>query len=67
MGCGYFFNVPDAYIQKGKKDENGPPVVNLFAESTREDVSGTLLAEDKVEPYLLIGPLKGKSLDSLYS
>jgi hypothetical protein len=40
-------------------------VINLFAEPKREDVSGTLLAEGKAEPYLLIGPLKGKSLHSL--
>ena len=58
-------DVTAAYIRKGKKGENGPPVTNLFAEPKREDVSGTLLVEGKVEPYLLIGPLKGKSLDSL--
>jgi len=57
-------DVTAASVQKGKKGENGPPVMNLFIESTREDVSGTLLAEGKVEPYLLIGPLKEKSLDS---
>ena len=51
-------DVTAAYVQKGKKGENGPPVMNLFIESTREDVKG------KVEPYLLIGPLKEKSLDS---
>ncbi len=58
-------DIAAASVQKGKKGENGPPVMNLFTESAREDVSGTLLAEGKVEPYLLIGPLKGKSLDSL--
>ncbi len=58
-------DITAAYIQKGKKGENGPPVINLFAEPKREDVSGTLLAEGKVEPYLLIGPLKGKSLHAL--
>jgi len=57
--------VTAAYIQKGKKGENGPPVIDLFTESKQEDVSGTLLAEGKVEPYLLIGPLKGKPLHSL--
>lgn len=58
-------DVTSAYLQKGRKGENGPPVIDLFTESKREDVSGTLLAEGKVEPYLLIGPLKGKSLNSL--
>jgi len=58
-------DITAAYIQKGKKGKNGPPVIDLFTESKREDVSGTLLAEGKVEPYLLIGPLKGKSLNSL--
>jgi len=52
-------------IQKGKRGENGPPVINLFTEPKKEDVSGTLLAEGTIEPYLLIGPLQGKSLDSL--
>jgi hypothetical protein len=52
-------------IQKGKRGENGPPVINLFTEPKKEDVTGTLLAEGKVEPYLLIGPLKGKPLHSL--
>jgi CHRD domain len=58
-------DVTSAYLQKGRKGENGPPVIDLFPEPKREDVSGTLLAEGKVEPYLLIGPLKGKSLNSL--
>jgi hypothetical protein len=58
-------DVTDGYIQKGKKGENGPPVINLFTEPRKEDVTGTLLAEGKMEPYLLIGPLKGKSLQSL--
>jgi len=58
-------DVTAAYLQKGKKGKNGPPVINLFAEPKREDVSGTLLAEGKVEPYQLIGPLKGKSIHSL--
>ena len=52
-------------IQKGKRGENGPLVINLFTEPKKEDVAGTLLAEGKVEPYLLVGPLKGKSLHSL--
>ncbi len=55
-GCG---------IHKGKKGENGPPVINLFTEPRKEDVSGTLLAKGKMEAYLLTGPVKGKSVNSL--
>jgi len=58
-------DVTAAYIQKGKRGKNGPPVMNLFTEPKKENVSGTLLAEGKVEPYLLIGPLKGKSVNVL--
>jgi len=58
-------DVTGGYIHKGKKGENGPPLIDLFTEPKKEDIRGTLLAEGKVEPYLLIGPLKGKSLESL--
>ncbi len=58
-------DVTAAYIQKGKKGENGPSILSLSVEPKKEDVTGNLLAEGKVEPYLLIGPLKGKTLDSL--
>lgn len=58
-------DVTAAYIYRGKKGEKGSPVADLFAEPKKENISGTLLAEGKVEPYLLIGPLKGKSLKSL--
>ncbi len=58
-------DVTAAYIQKGKKGENGPSVMKLFSEPRKEDVIGSLLAEGKVEPYLFVGPLKGKSIDSL--
>jgi len=58
-------DITAAYIHRGKKGETGPPVADLFAEPKKENISGTLLAEGKVEPYLLIGPLKGKPLQSL--
>ncbi len=58
-------DVTSCCIHKGKKGENGPPVTNLFAEPRKEDVTGTLLAEGKVEPYLFVGPLKGKSVNAL--
>jgi hypothetical protein len=58
-------NVTSAQIHQGSKDENGPPVVELFVEPKKEDIHGTLLVEGKIEPYLLIGPLKGQSVRSL--
>jgi hypothetical protein len=58
-------DVTAAYIHRGKKGEKGPPVADLFREPKKENITGTLLVEGKVEPYLLIGPLKGKSLKSL--
>ncbi len=58
-------DITAAYIHKGKKGGDGPPVINLFTEPQHENVTGILLAEGKVEPYLLIGPLKGKPLKSL--
>jgi hypothetical protein len=58
-------DVTAVYIHRGKKGEKGPPVADLFGEPKKENISGTLLVEGKVEPYLLIGPLKGKSLKSL--
>ena len=35
-------------------------MAGLFAEPKKEDISGTLLVEGQVEPYLLVGPLKRK-------
>ena len=58
-------DITAACIHKGRKGEKGPPVADLFAEPKRENIIGTLLAEGKVEPYLLTGPLKGKPLKSL--
>ena len=58
-------DVTAAFICKGKKGENDAIVVELFREPRREDVSGTLLAEGKVESYLLTGPLLGGAVRSL--
>lgn len=58
-------DVTGCSVHKGKKGENGPPVLNLFTEPRKGDVTGTLLAEGMVEPYLLVGPLKGKSVRAL--
>ncbi len=58
-------DVTAAYIYRGKKGEKGSPVADLFAEPKKENISGTLLVKGKVEPYLFVGPLKGKPLASL--
>jgi hypothetical protein len=55
-------DVTAAYICAGRKGENGALVVELFSEPKKEDVSGTLLVEGKIEPYLLFGPLLGGSV-----
>jgi hypothetical protein len=58
-------NITAAHIHKGKKGENGPPVVDLFKEPRGKTATGTLLSEGVIFAYDLIGPLKGKSLKSL--
>jgi hypothetical protein len=65
LSISHIKDVTDAYIDRGKKGEKGPPVADLFAEPKKENISGTLLAEGKVEPYLLTGPLKGRSVNAL--
>jgi hypothetical protein len=58
-------NVMAGHIHEGKKGKNGPPVADLFKEPKRVAVSGTLLSEGTIAAYELIGPLKGKPLQSL--
>ena len=58
-------DITGALICKGKKGENGGIVMDLFRETKKEDISGTFLAEGKIEPYLLFGPLQGGSIQSL--
>jgi len=58
-------DITGAFICKGKKGENGAIVMDLFREPRKEDISGTFLAEGKIEPYLLFGPLQGGSVQSL--
>jgi hypothetical protein len=65
LGISHITDVTAAHIHKGKKGANGPPVIDLFSESKKKDISGTLLVEGKIESYLFIGPLKGKSLNAL--
>ena len=58
-------NVTAGYICAGRKGENGALVVKLFSKPEKEDISGILLVEGEIEPYLLFGPLLGGSVQSL--
>jgi hypothetical protein len=58
-------DITGASIHQGKPDQSGPPVADLFTEPKTVDISGNFLADGVIEAYMLVGPLKGKSLDSL--
>jgi hypothetical protein len=58
-------DVTAAHIHKGKKGGNGPPVVDLFREPRKKDVTGTLFSEGTIAAYQLMGPLEGKPFQSL--
>jgi hypothetical protein len=58
-------NVTAAHIHTGKKGENGPPVVGLFAGPKKEGTFSGTLAEGTITENDLIGDLQGKSLDTL--
>ncbi len=51
-----------ASIHSGKRGEKGPAIYRLLVEPKRLEVSGTLLAEGELQPYLLIGSFKGQTL-----
>jgi hypothetical protein len=58
-------DVTAAHIHQGQKGKNGPPVAPLFVEPKKPAIMGTLYSEGRMRAYELIGPLKGKSLQSL--
>jgi hypothetical protein len=58
-------NVTAAHIHKGKKGENGPPVLILYSGSKKAGKFSGLLTDGIVTDYDLIGPLKGKTLRAL--
>ena len=58
-------DVTAAHIHKGKKGENGPPVVVLYSGSKKSGKYSGMLAEGIVTDYDLIGPLKGGTLEAL--
>jgi hypothetical protein len=68
---GYTLSVTDtenpvgANIHLGKKGEKGPAVANLFAGPRQGGAVTYILAEGTIRSYQLIGPLQGKSIESL--
>jgi hypothetical protein len=54
-----------ANIHLGKKGEKGPAVANLFAGPRQGGAVTYILAEGTIRSYQLIGPLQGKSIESL--
>lgn len=58
-------DVTAAHIHQSQKGKNGPPVAPLFAEPKKPAIVGTLYSEGSIRAYELIGPLKGRSLQSL--
>jgi CHRD domain len=58
-------NVTAAHIHQGKKGENGPVVVGLFAGPKKEGKFSGVLAEGTIMEKDLKGDLQGKSLDAL--
>jgi len=57
--------VTAAHIHKGKKGENGPPVVVLYSGSKKAGRYSGLLADGMLTDSDLIGPLKGEPLRAL--
>jgi len=57
-------NASAAHIHKGKKGENGPPLVGLFSGERKGAFSG-MLSEGTITEKDLLGDLQGKSLNDL--
>jgi hypothetical protein len=58
-------NVTGAYIHKGKKGENGPPIAGLFGGPTKEGAFRGILAEGTITEESLLGELQGKKISDL--
>jgi Cu/Zn superoxide dismutase len=57
-------NASAAHIHKGKKGENGPPLVGLFSGEKKEKFSG-MLSEGVITDKDLLGELQGKTVADL--
>lgn len=58
-------NVTGAYIQKGRKGENGPPIAGLFGGPTKDGAFSGILAEGTIKEESLLGELQGKKIADL--
>ena len=58
-------NPPGAYIHKGKKGENGPPIAGLFGGPAKEGPFCGMLAEGAITEQSLLGELQGKKVADL--
>ncbi len=58
-------DVTAAHIHQGKKGQNGPPVVNLFAGPEKKGKVSGVLAEGTVPADKMFGPLTGKPIKAL--
>jgi hypothetical protein len=58
-------NVTAVHIHKGKKGENGPPVLILYSGPKKAGKFSGMLAKGVVTDYDLFGPLKGETLRTL--
>ncbi len=58
-------NVTAAHIHQGKKGQNGPPVVNLFAGPEKRGKVNGVLAEGSITTEKMFGPLSGKAVKAL--
>jgi hypothetical protein len=58
-------NVTAAHIHEGRKTRNGPPAVLLFTGPMKTGRFSGVLAEGTITPEKMVGPLKGKTVDSL--
>lgn len=54
-----------AYIHKGKKGENGPPIAGLFGGPAKKGVFNGILAEGTITAEGLLGELRGKTIADL--
>jgi hypothetical protein len=58
-------NITGAYIQMGKKGENGPPVAGLFGGPAKEGAFSGILAEGTLTEKNLLGEFQGKKIADL--
>ncbi len=58
-------NVTGIHIHEGKKGKNGPPVADIYSGPKKEGMLNGVIAEGKITPDHLMGPLKGKTTDAL--